>query len=144
MEPRRFRGRPRRGTARRSASACRQRSSWPDRGQGHGNRTWWCSSDNVIRKGLQGVGPGTDVDRPRAAVVDDQHGRAPGDRLRRPGEVRFGAAADFEQYFTGTVGAAGGNNDHANGADQGFVPGHDQPLLTMPDLDITHYRLATQ
>src|SRR5262249_60776994 len=36
-------------------------------------------------------------------------------------------------YFPGAVGAAGGDGKNADGANQGFVPGHDQPLLTMPD-----------
>src|SRR6516162_6089034 len=92
-----------------------------------------CSSDDIAGQGLQGVDPGADIDGPRAAVVDDQHGRATRDRLGRPGKIRLGTAANPEDDFTWALNAAGGNGDNADGANQGFVPGHDQPLLTMPD-----------
>ena len=53
-------------------------------------------------------------------------------------------AADFDHDLPRTGSTAGGNDEDTDGADQGFIPGHDQPLLTMPDLDFTHYRLATE
>src|SRR5262249_8499826 len=115
------------------ARACHQKSSWPGRERERGNQTWWCSSDKIAGRRLQGVDPGADVDGPRAAVVDDQHGSAARDRLGGPGKICLGTAANPEDYFTGAVGAAGGDGKKADGANQGFVPGHDQPLLTMPD-----------
>ena len=56
---------------------------------------------SIIRKGVERVRPLAHVHRSRAAGFDDQHGRAPGDRLGRPGEVGFRASADLEQHLTG-------------------------------------------
>src|SRR6266568_4163950 len=128
---RRCRGRRPPGTARCPAGACRQRSSSRCQGRELDIRTWWCSSNGIVGKGIQRVYPRADVDRPRAAVVDDQHRRAPRNRLGGPGDERLRPAADFDHDLPGTGGTAGGNDENTNGAAQGFIPGH-RTLLTMP------------
>src|SRR6516165_10595992 len=92
-----------------------------------------CSSNDIVGQGLQGVDPGADIDGTRAAVVDDQDGRAARDRFGGPGKICLGTAANPEDYFAGAVDAAGGNGENTDGANQGCVPAHDQPLLTMPN-----------
>src|SRR5215471_8367570 len=94
-----------------------------------------------IRKGIERVRPLTHVHRPRAAGFDDEHGRALGDRVAGPGQVGLGSPADLEQYLAGAGLPAGGNEENADGADEGLVPSHRPRLpLTTPNCASTHYR----
>src|SRR6516165_12539685 len=101
------------------------------------------SSAGILRKRLERVRPLAHVHRPRATALDDQHCGALGDGASGPGQVRFGSPADLQQDLAGAGLPAGGNDDDADGADQGLIPSHRQRLPLSTRMWVhTHYRPA--
>ena len=70
-----------------------------------------------------------DVDCAGAPGIDNENGRAFGQRSRRPGQELLRPAANPDPDLAGAGRPAGGNDEHADGTDHGFVASHNLPPL---------------
>jgi hypothetical protein len=65
--------------------------------------------------------PLDDVHAARTAVIDHEDRGAARKGPVRPGDKTFGPAADLDLDLAGTLIAAGGDREHADRADRGFI-----------------------